>query len=41
MKQAKKFVESAPIVIKEKLSKEDAEKMQKQLGAVGGSVEIE
>eukprot|EP00795_Rhopilema_esculentum_P009420 gene9420-17135_t len=39
--QAKKFVESVPQVIKEKLSKEDSEKIKKQIEAVGGSVEIE
>lgn len=39
--QAKKFVESAPQVVKEKLSKEDAEKLKAQLESVGASVEIE
>ncbi|XP_066927764.1 large ribosomal subunit protein bL12-like [Clytia hemisphaerica] len=39
--QAKKFVESAPQVVKEKLSKEDAEKLKAQLEGVGASVEIE
>jgi len=39
--QAKKFVESAPTVVKEKLSKEDAEKIKKQLESVGATVEVE
>ena len=39
--QAKKFVESAPQLVKEKLSKEDADKLKVQLEAVGATVEIE
>jgi large subunit ribosomal protein L7/L12 len=39
--EAKKFVESAPQVIKESMPKEDAEKLQKALQAVGATVELE
>ena len=39
--QAKKFVESLPQNVKEKVSKEEAEEMKKVLEAVGGTVEIE
>lgn len=39
--EAKKFVESAPQVLKEGLSKEDAEKLQKTIEAAGGVVELE
>ena len=39
--QAKKFVESVPQTVKEKLNKEDADKLKAQLEAVGGIVEIE
>jgi len=39
--QAKKFVESLPQNVKEKVSKEEADEMKKVLEAVGGTVEIE
>ena len=39
--QAKKFVESIPQVVKEKLSKEDAEKLKTQLEEVGATIEID
>lgn len=39
--EAKKFVESAPQTIKEGLSKEDAEKLQKAIETAGGQVELE
>ncbi|CAB3987215.1 39S ribosomal L12, mitochondrial [Paramuricea clavata] len=39
--QAKKFVESVPQVLKENISKEDADKLKTLLEAVGGTVEIE
>lgn len=39
--QAKKFVESVPQMVKEKLSKEDADALKAQLEAVGAVVEIE
>ena len=39
--QAKKFVESLPKVLKENLSKEDAEKLQKAFEAIGGVVKLE
>ncbi|KIY96958.1 50S ribosomal protein L7/L12 [Monoraphidium neglectum] len=41
LKEAKELVEKAPIVIKEGLSKADAEAMQKQLEAVGGTIKLE
>lgn len=37
---AKKLVESAPAKIKEKVSKEDAEKVKAELEAAGASVEV-
>merc|ERR1719213_1622151 len=39
--QAKKFVESAPAVVKADLAKDEAEKMKKSLSALGGECEIE
>ena len=39
--EAKKFVESAPQTLKEGLTKEDAEKLQKAVEAAGGQVELE
>ena len=39
--QAKKFVESIPQVVKEKLSKEDAKKLKTQLEEVGATIEID
>ena len=38
--EAKKLVESAPAKIKEKLSKEEAEKVKKELEEAGASVEL-
>ena len=38
--EAKKMVESAPVAIKEKVSKEEAEKLQKELEEAGASVEL-
>ncbi len=40
LKEAKEKVESAPVVIQEGISKEDAEKSKEQLEAVGAVVEI-
>lgn len=39
--QAKKFVESLPKVLKENLSKEDAEKMKKTFTDLGAVVALE
>ncbi|KAF6032619.1 MRPL12 [Bugula neritina] len=39
--QAKKFVESAPVVVKEELTKDEAEELKKALEAAGGSVVVE
>jgi ribosomal protein L7/L12 len=39
--EAKKFVESAPKVIKDQVSKEEAEKIKKLLEAVGATVSLE
>jgi large subunit ribosomal protein L7/L12 len=39
--QAKKFVESLPKVLKENVSKEDAEKLAKVFEAIGGVVKLE
>ena len=39
--QAKKFVESAPTVVKTDLSKDEAEALKSTLEAVGGSCKIE
>ncbi|EPQ27620.1 uncharacterized protein PFL1_04758 [Pseudozyma flocculosa PF-1] len=39
--EAKKFVESAPQVLKEGLTKEEAEKLQKAIETAGGTVELE
>ncbi len=38
--EAKKMVESCPVAIKEKVSKEDAEKVKKELEESGASVEL-
>ena len=38
--EAKKMVESAPVAIKEKVSKEEAEKVKAELEEAGGSVEL-
>ena len=40
LKEAKEKVESAPVVIQEAVSKEDAEKTKEQLEAFGATVEI-
>ncbi len=40
LKEAKDLVEAAPKAVKEDVSKEDAEKMKKQLEEVGAEVEI-
>ena len=40
LKEAKDLVESAPKSIKEGISKDDAEKLKKEIEAVGGSCEI-
>ncbi len=40
LKEAKEKVESAPVVIQEAVSKEDAEKAKEQLEALGAVVEI-
>ncbi|KXN86292.1 54S ribosomal protein L12, mitochondrial, partial [Leucoagaricus sp. SymC.cos] len=39
--EAKKFVESVPQVLKENLSKEEAEKLQKVFESLGGRVKLE
>ncbi|PWN52494.1 ClpS-like protein [Violaceomyces palustris] len=39
--EAKKFVESAPQVLKEGINKEEAEKLKKAIEAAGGTVELE
>lgn len=39
--QAKKFVESLPKILKENLSKEEAEKLQKTFEAIGAVVKLE
>ena len=41
MFQAKKFVESAPAVVKSDLPKEEAEKLKDLLAAAGATIEIE
>lgn len=38
--EAKKFVESAPKMIKEGLAKDEAEKIKKAIEAVGGTVSL-
>lgn len=39
--QAKKFVESAPTIVKEDIPKEEAEKLKEALAKAGGVIEIE
>lgn len=39
--QAKKFVESAPTVVKADISKDEAEKLKEALSKVGAVIEIE
>lgn len=39
--QAKKFVESAPTLVKENVPKEEAEKLKEALSKVGATIEIE
>ena len=41
LKEAKEIVDSAPKAIKEDLSKEDAEALQKQIEEAGGKVELQ
>ena len=38
--EAKNFVEDCPGILKEDIEKEEAEKLQKELEAVGGKVEL-
>ena len=38
--ESKKLVESAPVTLKEALSKEDAEKMKAEIEEAGGAVEL-
>jgi len=40
LKEAKALVDNAPKPVKEKISKEDAENIKKQLEAVGATIEI-
>ncbi|WP_343190340.1 50S ribosomal protein L7/L12 [Buchnera aphidicola (Mollitrichosiphum nigrofasciatum)] len=40
LKQAKDLVESAPAIIKEKISKEEAQNLKKSLEEVGAEIEI-
>jgi large subunit ribosomal protein L7/L12 len=40
LKEAKDLVDGAPKSVKEKVSKEEAEELKKQLEEVGGAVEI-
>lgn len=39
--QAKKFVESVPTLVKEDISKEEAEKLKETLSKIGAIIEIE
>lgn len=39
--QAKKFVESVPALVKEDLTKEEAEKLKETLTKIGAVIEIE
>lgn len=39
--QAKKFVESVPAIVKEDVTKEEAEKLKESLAKIGAVVEIE
>ncbi|CAB0018866.1 unnamed protein product [Nesidiocoris tenuis] len=39
--QAKKFVESAPVVVKADIGKDEAEKLKEALSKVGGEVVVE
>ncbi|KAE8745391.1 hypothetical protein FOCC_FOCC007939 [Frankliniella occidentalis] len=39
--QAKKFIESAPVVLKENIEKEEAEKLKAELTAIGAEVVLE
>lgn len=39
--QAKKFVESAPTIVKEDISKEEADKLKEALSKVGAQIEVE
>ncbi|URJ23868.1 50S ribosomal protein L7/L12 [Blochmannia endosymbiont of Camponotus sp.] len=40
LKEAKELVESAPVILKESINKDDAETLKKTLETVGASVEI-
>ena len=40
LKEAKELVESAPAVLKDGLTKEDADKLAKTLGDLGATVEV-
>lgn len=40
LKEAKELVESAPVILKESINKDDAEVLKKTLETVGASVEI-
>ena len=40
LKEAKALVDEAPKPVKEKVTKEDAEKLQQQIEDAGGSVEV-
>lgn len=39
--QAKKFVESAPAIVKADISKDEAEKLKEAIEKVGGTVEVD
>lgn len=41
LKEAKELVESAPVILKESVNKDDAETLKKSLESVGASVEIQ
>lgn len=41
LKEAKDLVESAPIIIKEKINKQDAESLKKTLETAGAEIEIQ
>ncbi|URJ23288.1 50S ribosomal protein L7/L12 [Blochmannia endosymbiont of Camponotus sp. C-003] len=40
LKEAKELVESAPVILKESINKDDAETLKKTLETIGASVEI-
>lgn len=39
--QAKKFVESAPVVVKADIAKDEAEKLKEAIEKVGGTIEVD